>query len=160
MIVLDTNVVLELLRPAPHYNVLKWLDEQDTYQFYLSAIAVAELYTGIFCMPYGKRQIELQNNLSEMLQEEFPEKILPFDIGCAMQYAELMGTNHHRGTAISIPDSQIAATCLHYGATLATRNTKDFIHSGVTLINPWLMSNNTRHLHEDAAEYAVMNRKS
>lgn len=78
-----------------------------------------------------------------------------------MQHAELMGTNHRRGIAISIPDNQIAAACLHYGATLATRNTKDFIYySGVTLIEPWLMNNNTRHLHEDVAKYAVMNRKS
>lgn len=111
---------------------------------------VAELYTGIFCMPYDKRQIELQNNLSEMLQEELPESILPFDIGCAMQHAELMGTNRRRGIAISIPDNQIAATCLHYVATSSTRNTKDFIHSGVTLVDAWLISNNTRHPHKNA----------
>lgn len=158
MIILDTNVVSELLRPAPHYNVLKWLDEQDTYEFYLSAIVVAELYTGVACMPEGKRQTELQNNLGTMLEEEFVERILPFDAECAIRHAELMGANRRRGTTISIIDNQIAATCLHYGATLATRNTKDFIHSGITLTDPWLMGH-TRRLHEEAAEYYVMSRK-
>ncbi|VXD04473.1 VapC ribonuclease Y4jK [Enterobacterales bacterium 8AC] len=158
MIILDTHVVSELLRPAPHYTVLKWLDEQDTYQFYLSAIVVAELYTGITCMPAGKRQLDLQNRLDLMLQEEFPERILPFDADCAIQYAELMGANRRRGTIISMADNQIAATCLHYGAVLATRNTKDFIHSGVTLIDPW-QATTGRRLHEDAAEYYVMSRK-
>lgn len=150
MIILDTNVVSELLRPTPNGTVLQWLDGQDTYQFYLSAIVVAELYTGIACMPEGKRQAELRNRLDLMLEEEFPERILPFDSGCAMQHAELMGANRHRGTLVSMADTQIAAICLYHGATLATRNTKDFIHSGVTLINPWHMC-----LHEATAVYDV-----
>ncbi|AIA46084.1 PilT domain-containing protein [Serratia sp. FS14] len=159
MIVLDTNVVSELLRPAPHYNVLRWLDEQDTYRFYLSAIVVAELYTGIACMPHGKKQLELQTNLGDMLQEEFSDRILPFDVGCAMQHAELMGANRRRGIGVSMPDTQIAATCLHYGAALATRNTKNFLHCGIELIDPW-QAPTGRRLHEDAAEYYVMSRKS
>lgn len=158
MIILDTNVVSELLRPAPHYHVLRWLDQQDTYQFYLSAVVVAELYTGIARMPYGKRQSELQTNLGVMLHEEFSERVLPFDTGCALQHAELMGANRRQGIGVSFPDTQIAATCLHYGATLATRNTQDFIHCGIELIDPWQASTG-RRLHEEAAEYYVMSRK-
>jgi predicted nucleic acid-binding protein len=152
MIILDTNVVSELLRPAPNHAVLRWLDGQDTYDFYLSAIVVAELYTGITCMPEGKRRSELQNRLDLILEKEFPERILPFDTACAIQHAELMGANRRRGTLVSIPDNQIAATCLHYGAALATRNTKDFIYSGVTLIDPWQMGG-TQRLHEPTAPY-------
>lgn len=154
MIILDTNVVSELLHPTPHYHVLRWLDQQDTYQFYLSTVVVAELYTGITCMPHGKKRFELQSNLSVMLQEEFLDRVLPFDTGCALQHAELMGAN----LGVSFPDTQIAATCLHYGAALATRNTQAFIHCGIELIDPWQASTG-RRLHEEAAEYYVMSRK-
>lgn len=158
MIILDTNVISETLRPGPHYNVIKWLNEKDNDELYLSAIVVAELFSGVACMPEGRRQLELIHKLTEAMQIRFDEQILPFDALCAMQYADLMGKNQRLGRAMSTPDTQIAATCLHYGATLATRNTKDFIHCGIELIDPWQASAG-RRLHEEAAEYYVMSRK-
>ncbi|CAI1109183.1 Probable ribonuclease FitB [Serratia rubidaea] len=159
MIILDTNVISETLRPKPHYNVISWLNEKDNSELYLSAIVVAELFSGIACMPDGKRQQALRLRLAEAIQINFDEQILPFDALCAMQYAELMGRNQRQGTPMSAPDAQIAATCLQYGATLATRNTKDFLHCGIELIDPWQVPAGQR-LHEDAAEYYVMSRKS
>lgn len=158
MIILDTNVVSETLRPSPHYNVIKWLNEKDNDELYLSAIVVAELFSGVACMPDGKRQLELKHKLTEAMQIRFDEQILPFDALCAMRYGELMGRNQRLGRAMSTPDTQIAATCLHYGATLATRNTKEFAHCGIELIDPWQAATG-RRLHEEAAEYYVMSRK-
>lgn len=158
MIILDTNVISETLRPNPHYNVLTWLNEKDNDDLYLSAIVLAELFSGVACMPEGKRQREFRNKLEEAVQIRFDEQTLPFDTLCALQYAELMGRNQRHGRIMSMADTQIAATCLHYGATLATRNTKDFTHCGIELIDPWQASTG-RRLHEEAAEYYVMSRK-
>ncbi|MFK3843469.1 type II toxin-antitoxin system VapC family toxin [Serratia sp. NPDC087055] len=158
MIILDTHVIAETLRPNPHYNVLTWLNEKDNDELYLSAIVLAELFGGVACMPDGKRQRILKHKLAEAVQIRFDEQTLPFDTLCALQYAELMGKNQREGRLMSRVDTQIAATCLHYGAALATRNTKDFIHCGIELIDPWQASTD-RRLHEDAAEYYVMSRK-
>lgn len=158
MIILDTNVISETLRPNPHYNVLTWLNEKDNDDLYLSAVVLAELFSGVACMPDGKRKREFRFKLAEAVQIRFDEQTLPFDTLCAMQYAELMGKNQRQGRLMSMADTQLAATCLHYGAALATRNTKDFIHCGIELIDPW-QANTGRRLHEEAAEYYVMSRK-
>ncbi|TFZ48399.1 type II toxin-antitoxin system VapC family toxin [Serratia proteamaculans] len=158
MIILDTNVISETLRPNPHYNVLTWLNEKDNDDLYLSAVVLAELFSGVACMPDGKRKREFRFKLAEAVQIRFDEQTLPFDTLCAMQYAELMGKNQRQGRLMSMADTQIAATCLNYGAALATRNTKDFIHCGIELIDPWQASTG-RRLHEEAAEYYVMSRK-
>jgi hypothetical protein len=158
MIILDTNVISETLRPNPHYNVLTWLNEKDNDELYLSAVVLAELFSRVACMPDGKRKREFRFKLAEAVQIRFDEQTLPFDTLCAMQYAELMGKNQRQGRLMSMADTQIAATCLHYGAALATRNTKDFIHCGIELIDPWQASTG-RRLHEEAAEYYVMSRK-
>ncbi|CAI1120801.1 type II toxin-antitoxin system VapC family toxin [Serratia quinivorans] len=158
MIILDTNVISETLRPNPHYNVLTWLNEKDNDDLYLSAVVLAELFSGVACMPDGKRKREFRFKLAEAVQIRFDEQTLPFDTLCAMQYAELMGKNQRQGRLMSMADTQLAATCLHYGAALATRNTKDFIHCGIELIDPWQASTG-RRLHEEAAEYYVMSRK-
>ncbi|CAI1176132.1 type II toxin-antitoxin system VapC family toxin [Serratia ficaria] len=159
MIILDTNVMSETLRPSPHYNVINWLNEKDNDELYLSAIVIAELFNGAACMPGGKRQRDLKLKLADAIQLKFEGQILPFDELCAMQYAELTARNRLQGKLMSVPDAQIAATCLHYGAALATRNSKNFLHCGIELIDPW-QAPAGRRLHEDAAEYYVMSRKS
>ncbi|MGP0936892.1 PIN domain-containing protein [Serratia sp. CY74664] len=138
------------IRECPFYIARKEIE---------SAIVLAELFSGVTCMPDGKRQRDLKLKLADALELKFEGQILPFDGLCAMQYAELTARNRLLGKAMSVPDAQIAATCLHYGAALATRNTKDFLHCGIELIDPW-QAPTGRRLHEDAAEYYVMSRKS
>ncbi|MDH4429533.1 type II toxin-antitoxin system VapC family toxin [Pseudomonas shirazica] len=159
MIILDINVISETLRPNPHYNVINWLNEKDNDELYLCAIVLAELFSGVACQPDGKRQRALQLKLAEALQIRFDGQILPFDALCAMQYAQLTANNRQQGKAMSMADSQIAAICLQYGATLATRNTKVFAHCGIELIDPW-QATTGRRMHEEAAEYYVMSRKT
>ncbi|CAI1916386.1 TPA: type II toxin-antitoxin system VapC family toxin [Serratia fonticola] len=154
MIILDTNIISEMMRPYPHYNVITWLDEKDNNELYLSAIVVAELFSGVARMPEGKRQRELKLKLAEAIQTKFDEQVLPFDAMSAMQYAQLMGRNQRQGKLMSMPDTQIAAICLQYGATLATRNIKDFLHCGIELIDPWQAIGGQR-LHEEAAGYGT-----
>jgi len=110
MIILDTNVISETLRPSPYYNVINWLNEKDNDDLYLSAIVLAELFSGVACMPDGKRQRDLKLKLADALELKFEGQILPFDGLCAMQYAELTARNRLLGKAMSVPDAQIAAT--------------------------------------------------
>ena len=154
MIILDTNVISEMMRPNPHYKVITWLDEKDNNELYLSAIVLVELFSGVARMPDGKRQGELKLKLAEAIQTRFDEQILPFDALSAMQYAQLMGRNQRQGKLMSVPDTQIAAICLQYGAPLATRNIKDFLHCGIELIDPW-QAIVSQHLHEEAAGYYI-----
>lgn len=136
MIVLDSNVISEMMRETPSPAAMAWLDSQED-QFFVTAISVAEVLYGIARLPEGKRKRRLGEAFAEILSEEFEDSALPFDALTAYDYAEIVSTRESLGRPIDIPDAQIAAICRYYGATLATRNEKDFIATGVTVVNPW-----------------------
>lgn len=137
--ILDTNVVSELMRSAPDSAVLNWLDRQDDAQLALCAVVAAELMYGVARLPDGTRKQQLVQQLLAMLEQDFAQRVLPFDLTAASLYAELVAQRERAGRPISMADAQIAATCLAHGATLVTRNEKDFEDLGLTLINPWSM---------------------
>ena len=137
MIVLDTNVVSETMRPRPATAVLAWLDRQQTDQLWLTAVNVAELMFGVARLPQGARQLQLADAIAAMLDEDFAGRVLSFDADAAAAYAELATGRERAGRPIAMADAQIAAICLHHGATLATRNAKDFDGLGLSLVNPW-----------------------
>lgn len=93
MIILDTHVISETLRHNSHHNVINWLNEKDYDERYLSAVVLAELFSGIAYMPDGKRRQGLKLKLADAVQIKFDGQFLPFDGLCAMHYAELMGRN-------------------------------------------------------------------
>ena len=137
MIVLDTNVVSETMRPRPATAVLAWLDRQQTDQLWLTAVNVAELMFGVARLPQGARQLQLADAIAAMLDEDFAGRVLSFDADAAAAYAELAARREQAGRPIAMADAQIAAICLRHGATLATRNAKDFDGLGLSLVNPW-----------------------
>ena len=137
MIVLDTNVVSETMRPRPATAVLAWLDRQQTDQLWLTAVNVAELMFGVARLPQGARQLQLADAIGAMLGEDFAGRVLSFDADAAAAYAELAARREQAGRPIAMADAQIAAICLRHGATLATRNAKDFDGLGLSLVNPW-----------------------
>ncbi len=140
MIVLDTNVLSELMKPAPELTVVKWLDAQLDSQVFLPAITKAEIELGIALLPNGKRK-DTFTRLAGALFEEFRDRILPFDAGAASCYANLVATARKAGRTISVEDAQIAAITQANRLTLATRNTKDFeFIPDLLLINPWQMT--------------------
>ena len=89
MIVLDTNVVSETMRPRPATAVLAWLDSQQTDQLWLTAVNVAELMFGVARLPQGARQLQLADAIAAMLDEDFADRVLSFDAAAAAAYAEL-----------------------------------------------------------------------
>ncbi len=140
MILLDTNILSELMKPAPELAVVQWLDAQPDSQVFLPAITKAEIELGIALFPNGKRK-DTFTRLAGALFDEFQDRILPFDDGAASRYANLVATARKAGRTISLEDAQIAAITQANHLTLATRNTKDFeFIPDLLLINPWQMT--------------------
>jgi len=137
LIVLDTNVVSELMRPNPEPAVLVWLDAQRPGDLWLSSVVAAELMFGVARLPEGSRKQQLAQAVSAMLEQDFAGRILPFDLAAAVAYATLVAERERAGASIAMADAQIAAICRVSGAALATRNQKHFAGMGLTLINPW-----------------------
>ena len=137
MIVLDTNVVSELMRPQPAPAVLAWVNAQPADQLWLCSLVVAELLYGIGRLPDGARKRQLANAVEAMVFDDFSGRTLPFDLEAAVAYAQLVVQRETVGQPIAMADAQIGAICAVNGATLATRNTRDFAMLGLNLINPW-----------------------
>lgn len=137
MIVLDTNVVSEPMKPNGNPAVLAWLDRQAAETLYLTATSLSELLVGIEILPDGKRKAGLDTALSELLMNLFGSRILPFDQQAAMAYAPLVGRARAGGCLISVADGQIAAIAAAHKFTVATRDTAPFVAAGVPVINPW-----------------------
>ena len=138
MILLDTNVVSEPLRPAPDNRVVAWFDAQALATLFLSAITVAELRAGVAQLPAGKRRTSLQDSLETRVLPLFAGRVLPFDLACTQAYATLMAKARASGLAIASADGYIAAIAAANGLAVATRDTRAFEAAGATVINPWL----------------------
>ncbi|ATX65502.1 type II toxin-antitoxin system VapC family toxin [Roseinatronobacter bogoriensis] len=137
MIIIDTNVISELLRPIPEAAVEAWLGEQDGLSIYLTAISEAELRYGVAIMTSGKRRDGLGVAIDRILRDDMAGRILPFDSAAARAYADIAASRRSAGKPISQADCQIAAIARAHTAPVATRNTPDFEGCGIELINPW-----------------------
>ena len=136
MIVLDTNVVSELMARTPHANVVQVLDA-FTVPPALTVITVAEIRFGVAALPRGARQRRLREAAERMFTALGPSRILPFDEPASAAYAEIASARRAAGQPISQFDAMIAAVCAVHGATLLTRNVKDFAGTGVHVQDPW-----------------------
>jgi len=137
MIVLDTNVVSEPMKPNGNPAVQAWLDQQAAETLYLTATSLSELLVGIEILPDGKRKEGLATALSELIVRLFGSRVLAFDQQAAMAYAPLIGRARASGCHISVADGQIAAIAVVHGFIVATRDTAPFVAAGVSVINPW-----------------------
>lgn len=136
MIIVDTNVIAELMRPSPDSAVMNWVLHHDQREFYTTAVTLAEVLYGIARLDEGRRK-DLFTAAAEEVFATFEEHVLPFDRAAAVQYAAIVSAQDRAGLPISGFDAQIAAICLAQKATLATRNVKDFTGTGVEIIDPW-----------------------
>ena len=137
MILLDTNVLSELMRPAPTAAVENWIGLQPVASIFISAITEAELRYGVALLPEGRRQVQLLAKIEAMLAEDFAGRILPFDSPAASAYADIAVMRRRSGRPISQADAQIAAIASSRGASLATRNMNDFLDCGIDVVDPW-----------------------
>lgn len=136
MIVLDTNVVSEAMRPDPDAAVRAWLNAQVAETLYLSSVTLAELLFGIGVLPAGRRKDLLAKTL-DGLMGLFRDRVLPFDTDAARHYAELAVKARAGGRGFPISDGYIAAIAVSRGFIVASRDTAACEAAGVPVINPW-----------------------
>ncbi len=130
MIVLDTNVTSELMRPAPLLVVTAWVRARNARELYTTSITMAEIRYGIERLPDGRRK-DLLRITAEDVFSAFAEAVLPFDAAAAAEYAGIVSRRDRTGAPIDGFDAQIAAICRTHGAALATHNVKDFDATGI-----------------------------
>lgn len=136
MIILDTNVVSELMRPAPDPRVRQWVSGRRADELGTTAITVAEIRHGIERLPDGRRKADLLSAAADTFAA-FGKLVQPFDALAAAWFGQVMVRRAGLGLPTEGFDAQIAAICRARGAALATRNVKDFRETGVEIIDPW-----------------------
>ncbi len=136
MIVLDTCVVSETLKPSPEPRLLAWLESLNEEEVFLPSLVLGELRKGIDLLDIGNRRSALHLWLTQ-LGDRFQERTLGFDVEAALRWGELQAAQIRAGTPLPITDGMLAALTLVNGAVLATRNTTDFERTGVPIFDPW-----------------------
>lgn len=139
MIVVDTNVLSELMRPSPEPSVRQWAFGQPAADLVTTAVSMAEILYGLARLPGGQRRDDLQVAATQVFTA-FANQILPFDAVAARHYAAIVERRDRLGRPIDGFDAQIAAIAASHGAAVATRNVRDFEHTGVDLVDPWSLS--------------------
>ena len=137
MIILDTNVVSELMKPLPDARVVEWLDNQPAETFWLTSVVLAELLNGLELLPDGKRKYDLLQLLDEIVQSMIEDRVIAFDTLMARKFATIYSFARSKGISVGFADCQIAAAALVQGYTIATRDELPFKTMGCTVINPW-----------------------
>jgi predicted nucleic acid-binding protein len=140
MILLDTNVVSEPLKPTPESKVLAWLDRQPTGILYLPSVALAELLAGIEIMPEGRRKGSMLQSVRALLQQLTSQRVLPFDVEAAEAYSLLTARARSEGVSVALGDGEIGAIAHVHGLAVATRDERPFLAMGLRVINPWAES--------------------
>jgi toxin FitB len=136
MILLDTNVLSEILRPQPEAAVMRWLDSQNLESLFISSITVAEQLYGIGSMPAGKRKERLVGAVERAITL-FEGRVLSFDFDAARYYASLAVGARQTGKGFPTPDGYIAAIAAAKGFAVATRDSSAFTAAALSVINPW-----------------------
>ena len=137
MILLDTNVISELVKPSPDPAVVAFFGRTVPATVFTAAVCEAEIRYGLARLPAGRRRNDLLGCVTAFLAEAFGNRILAFDSASAAIYGELRAAREAAGKPIPVEDAMIAATARAYGASVVTRNVADFIGCGVQVVNPW-----------------------
>lgn len=137
MIILDTNVLSELMRPTPAVQVSEWVAKTPPTQLFTTSITEAEILLGIELLPQGKRRQGLLRAAEDMFNEDLEGRVLGFESEAARPFAQIAAHRRSLGKPISHADAQIAAIARLRGAQVATRNVADFSDCGIDLVNPW-----------------------
>ena len=137
MFVLDTNVISEILRPAPSSAVIEWLESKPRNQLFTTTITQAEILYGIALLPKSARRDKLAAATRAIFEEDFDEKVLSFDSRAAGLYATIAATRKLLGRPVSQLDAMIAGIAGAHQARLVTRNGRDFSDCGIEIIDPW-----------------------
>ena len=137
MIVFDTNVISELMKPDPDSRVADWFTRLDGNDLFTTTITEAEIRFGLVAMPQGKRRDALMAEADAMFENVLRDQVLPFDRVAAQLYGHVVIRRRAAGRPIEVADAMIAAVAATHGLAVATRNVRDFADTGVTVLNPF-----------------------
>ena len=137
MIILDTNVVSETLRPVPSDAVRAWLDAQDDEALFLCAPVLAEMRFGVERLAVGAKQRWLREEVDRLEHQEFSRRVLPFDAAAAAIYGRIVAVRQRSGRPLGVIDGMIAAIAIQHNAVVATRDTRDFALPDLTVVDPF-----------------------
>lgn len=137
MIVLDTNVLSELMRASPADPVVAWVGSRAALELHTTAVTQAEILFGIATMPAGRKRAAAESAAQRMFGVVLAGRVLPFATDAATHYGVIASDRRKAGRPISVMDAQIAAIARAAGATLATRNVRDFEGTGLRVVDPW-----------------------
>lgn len=138
MIILDTNALLEPLKPNPNIGYISWLRLQAPDTLFMTSISAAEMLAGTELMPAEKRKNTVRNSVVDQVFPLFAQRVLSFDLECAAAFANIIAKRTKMGSPLSFADAAIGAIAAHNGYTLVTRNMRDFKGLEVQLMNPWV----------------------
>jgi predicted nucleic acid-binding protein len=136
MIVFETNVISEAMKPQPNPAVRAWLNEQLAETLYLTSVTLAKVLFGIAAPPAGRRRNTLARALDGLL-ELFRDRVLPFDTDAARHYAALAVAARNAGRGFPAPDGYIAAIAASRGFIVASRDTSPYEAGGLQVVDPW-----------------------
>jgi predicted nucleic acid-binding protein len=134
---LDTNVLSELRRPRPEAKVLQFVSGQKLQLLYVSIVTFAEIRFGIELLDDANRRMELNDWLTNVLRPMFDDRVLAITEDIMLKWRLLVEEGRKTGHTFAQPDLMIAATALHHGLTVVSRNTGDFERANVPVLNPW-----------------------
>jgi predicted nucleic acid-binding protein len=137
MIILDTNVLSEALRPKPADMVRRWMETQPSAALFTTSVCEAEILYGLALLPPGKRRAALEHAVAAIFEDTLSGRVLPFDSAAARAFAAIAAKRRRLGRPISESDAQIAAIASIHAAAIATRNVRDFSDCGVNVVSPW-----------------------
>jgi hypothetical protein len=137
VIILDTNVLGALTRPAPDAVVVRWLDRQPAESVWITSITLFETRFGLALLPSGRRRQILESAFARLLREDLENRVLDFDSAAALEAASLAAARRKRGRPVDMRDTQIAGIALARHATLATRNVRHFADLKISIVDPW-----------------------
>ena len=140
MIILDTNVLSELMRPQPAASVVDWVAQQPASRLFITAVTQGEILYGIGLLSRGKLRDRISAAATAMFAEDFADRILPFNSDSSAAFADIVVARRRAGRPIAQLDALIAAIARTNGAAVATRNVADFEGCGIELINPFQFS--------------------
>lgn len=137
MLVLDTNVISELFKPRPEPKVMDWVAALPGHGLFTTAVTRGELLFGLHCMPEGRRKAQLLQGVARLFAGRLAGHVIPYDEEAADVHAAIAAARQAQGRPMSQADAMIAGIARSRGATLVTRNVRDFEDCGLAVVDPW-----------------------
>jgi predicted nucleic acid-binding protein len=137
MFLLDTSIVSNMMRAQPAAAVARWISAQPADLLFIATICQAEILAGIAVMPEERRRLTLEAAAQAMFTEDFPGRVLTFDLEAAVAYAVILAARRRIGRPTATIDLMVAAIARSQGASVVTRNVSDFEGCGIAVVNPW-----------------------